>query len=197
MRKTWEWFEARAKGAHAQVWLAIVAFAESVIFPIPCDVFLIALLAARAGRWVRYAFITTAASIAGAVFGYVLGLYVFEPVARPILELYHLTEEFARVGVLFEGNTFWVTLAAAVTPIPFKVFVLSGGFFAVPFVPFIVASIVGRGGRFFLVAWLAHRYGPQGAELGLKYFNRIAVAVLVVVGIWLAVHFDVIGYLFS
>jgi membrane protein YqaA with SNARE-associated domain len=193
----WEWFEVRAKGVHAQAWLAAISFAESVFFPIPCDVLLIALLAARAGRWVWYAFITTLSSIAGAVFGYLLGLYVFEPVARPIIELYHLAEEFAHVGLLFEGSTFWVMLAAAVTPIPFKVFVLTGGFFAVPFLPFVVASIIGRGARFFLVAWLAHRYGPTGAEIGLTYFNRIALATLLAVAVWLAIHFDVFARFFS
>jgi len=196
MRKGWQWFETRATSNHAKLWLAALAFSESSFFLIPPDVLLIAILAARAGRWVYYATLTTLSSVAGALFGYLLGLFVFEPVARPLIELYGLTEEFARVGALYEGNTFWVVLTAAVTPIPFKIFVLAGGFFSVSFLPFIVASVVGRAARFYLVAWLAHRYGPRGAELGLRYFNHIAVAVLVLIGIVLAVHFDLFTRVF-
>lgn len=179
MRKTWEWFQTRATSKHAEAWLAIMSFSESSFFLIPPDILLIAILSASAGRWVHYALVTTVSSVAGAVFGYLLGLYVFEPIVQPLVQLYGLTEEFAHVGVLYQSSTFLAVFMAAFTPIPFKVFVLSGGFFAVPFIPFILASILGRGMRFFLVAWIAHRFGPKSAELALRHMDRILIALIV------------------
>jgi membrane protein YqaA with SNARE-associated domain len=165
-----------------------MSFAESSFFLIPPDVLLIAILAARAGRWVYYATLTTVSSVAGAVFGYLLGLYVFEPLVRPVIQLYGLTDEFAHVGTLYAESTFLAVFTAAFTPIPFKVFVLAGGFFAVQFIPFILASILGRGMRFFLVAWVAHRYGPQTAELALRHLDRILIALVIAAGIATALY---------
>jgi len=192
MRRTWEWFQRRATSAYAERWLAALSFAESSFFPIPVDVFLIAVLAAGAGRWMRHALITTVASILGAVFGYAIGFFVFEPIAQPIIEFYHLSEQFAHVGELYTNSTFWAVLAAAFTPIPFKVFVLAGGFFAVPIVPFLLASVIGRGVRFYLVSWLSHRYGPRAAELFLSHFNKITLALVALVAAWVIAHYDLV-----
>lgn len=153
------------------------------------------MLAAGAERWLYLAFLTSIGSILGAVFGYVIGLMVFEPIAQPIVDFYHLTDEFAYVGTLFADSTFWVVLTAAFTPIPYKVFVLSGGFFAVPFIPFILATVIGRSTRFLLVAWLSHRYGPRAAELFIAHFNKATVAVVVIVFAFLVFHFDLLTYL--
>lgn len=189
MRRAWEWFQSRATSKHAQVWLFVMSFSESSFFLIPPDVLLIAILSAQAGRWVYFATLTTVASVAGAVFGYLLGLYVFEPLVRPLITLYGFTEEFAHVGTLYEASTFLAVFTAAFTPIPFKVFVLAGGFFAVPFMPFIVASVIGRGMRFFIVAWLAHRYGARAAELALKHMDRVLVAFVVAGALFAVLHF--------
>lgn len=179
MRKCWEWFQARATSKHAEAWLAVMSFSESSFFLIPPDVLLIAILSAQAGRWVYYAVLTTVSSVAGAVFGYALGYYVFEPLVQPLIELYGLATEFAHVGALYEESTFISVFTAAFTPIPFKVFVLAGGFFKVPLIPFVLASIMGRGMRFFIVAWLSHRYGPRGAEFALRYMDRILIGMVV------------------
>lgn len=189
MRRAWEWFQSRATSKHAQGWLFLMSFSESSFFLIPPDVLLIAILSAQAGRWVYYATLTTVGSITGAVFGYVLGLYVFEPLVRPLITLYGLTEEFAHVGTLYEASTFLAVFTAAFTPIPFKVFVLAGGFFAVPFVPFIIASTIGRGTRFFIVAWLAHRFGARVAAHTLKHMDRILIALVVAGAIFTLLHF--------
>lgn len=164
-----------------------MSFSESSFFLIPPDVLLIAILSAQAGRWVYYAFLTTVSSVAGAVFGYVLGYHVFDLV-QPLIDLYGLTAEFAHVGVLYEESTFLSVFTAAFTPIPFKVFVLAGGFFKVPFIPFLLASILGRGMRFFLVAWLSHRYGPRAAEFTLRYMDRILIGLVVLGGALFALH---------
>jgi len=190
MRRSWEWFQQRATSAHARAWLALLAFSESSFFLIPPDVLLIAMLAARAGRWVQLAAITSVASLAGAVAGYLIGAFVFEPLAQPIIEFYSLTEEFAHVGDLYSKSTFWAVLLAAFTPIPYKVFVLAGGFFMVPLVPFLLASALGRSARFFLIAWLSHKFGPRAAELFIENFKFITLIVLVLCAIVASVYFD-------
>lgn len=128
MRRAWEWFQGKAKTKHAQFWLFVISFAEASVFPLITEVFLIPLLAARAGRWMYYALLASIASVLGALFGYALGYFVFEPIVQPLIHLYHLTEQFEYVGTLYADSTFWAVLTAAITPIPFKVFVLAGGF---------------------------------------------------------------------
>ena len=190
MRKAWEWFQARAASKHAEAWLASLSFSESSFFLIPPDALLIPMLAAGAGKWIRLALITTFASVAGAIFGYLVGHLFFEQIAEPIISAYGLAEDFAYVGGLYAQGTFIVVLLAAFTPIPFKVFVLAGGFFGVPFVPFVAASVVGRGGRFFLVAWLAHRFGPRAAQLFLAHFKVATIMVIILLSLVALWYFD-------
>lgn len=192
----WEWFQAKAQSKHAQFWLVAVSFGETVCVPLVSEMLLMPILAARAGRWKHYAFITSVASVVGAVVGYLLGLYVFEPVVQPLINLYGLTEQFAHVGELYAQSTFWSVFTGAFTPIPFKIFVLAGGFFSVPFIPFILAAIVGRFLRFYLMAWIAHTFGPKVAEKCIDHFNYITFIVVVLIAIALAVYFDVPEYFF-
>ncbi len=154
------------------------------------------MLAAGAGKWAYLAALTTLASIAGALFGYMLGLFVFEPIVQPLINLYHLSDEFAHVGSLYAHSTFAVVFLAAFTPIPFKVFVLAGGFFAVPLVPFLVGSALGRSMRFYLVAWLSHHFGPRAAELFLVYFKQITFALVFVAAIIAFFYYKVPAMLF-
>lgn len=191
MRRSWDWFQKKAKTKYAEAWLVALSFSESSFFLIPPDVLLIAMLAAKAGRWFRLASITAGSSVIGAMFGYVLGYFVFEPVAQPIVSLYGLTEEFAYVGTLYTQSTFWTVFTAAFTPIPFKVFVLAGGFFSVPFLPFLFASILGRMLRFVIVAWLADTFGPRVAEKFIQHFNQITIIIFVLFAVALGVYFDV------
>ena len=190
MKRIWEWFQQKAKTKHAQVWLVLVSFAEASFFPLIADMLLIPMLAARTGRWKYYAFITTVASVLGALFGYALGLYVFEPIVQPLISFYHLTDQFAHVGELYSQSTFWSVLTAAITPIPFKVFVLAGGFFSVPLVPFVIASIIGRAFRYYIVAWLADKFGPEVADRCIEHFNYIFIVVFIFIIIALSVYFD-------
>lgn len=190
MKRSWEWFQERATSRHAQAWLIFFSFSDSSFFPVPPDFLLIALLSARVGRWVYYALITSVASLLGALFGYALGYFVFEPVAQPIIAFYGLTDAFNHVGALYTEGVFWVVLTAAFTPIPFKVFVLSGGFFQIPFLPFLIASTIGRTARFFLVSWISHTFGPRVAERFIDSFNFITVVAVILFAIALSVFFN-------
>ncbi len=176
--RSWAWFQAHGTGAHAERWLVALSFSESSFFLIPPDALLIPMLAAGAKRWARLALITTVASVLGALFGYVVGALAFESVGVAVVGFYGLEDAFEHVGTLYDTHTFLSVFTAAFTPIPFKVFVLAGGFFKVSLIPFIAASILGRGMRFYLVAYLAARFGPRAAEAFLQYFKWVTVAVV-------------------
>jgi len=194
MRRWWQWFQARASGRHAKAWLGALAFSEASFFLIPPDILLIPMLAAGAGRWAYLATLAVLMSLLGSLFGYALGYFVFEPIVQPIIEFYHLTDEFSYVGSLYSESTFTAVFLAAFTPIPFKVFVLAGGFFKVSLMPFVLAAALGRSARFYLIAWLAHRYGPRAAELFIRYFNRITVAALILLAMAAALYFGLPAY---
>ena len=139
--------------------LAAIAFVESSVFPIPPDVLLIPMVLAERGKWVRYATICTIASVAGALLGYVIGAFLFDVVGKPIIALYNAEEAFSKVKVWYDTWGGWGVLFAAITPFPYKVLTIFSGFTGLDIVTFVVVSIVGRGFRFYLVAWLLHRFG--------------------------------------
>ncbi len=173
MQKVWDWFKNKSESKHARFWLWLLSFSESSFFIIPPDVLLIAMLSAGAKNWKRLSAITSLGSILGAVFGYFIGAFLFNSFAEHIISFYGLVDEFNKVGELYTHGAFFVILVAAFTPIPFKVFVISGGFFNIPFISFMFASTLGRSARFFLVGWISKKYGPFVAESFVKNFKII------------------------
>jgi membrane protein YqaA with SNARE-associated domain len=139
--------------------LAGVSFIESSFFPIPPDVLLIPMVLAERGKWMRYALICTIASVAGALLGYVIGAFLFDVVGKPIIDLYNAGEAFGRIRQWYDTWGGLGVLFAAITPFPYKVLTIFSGFTGLDLVTFVVVSIVGRGFRFYLVAWLLHRFG--------------------------------------
>ena len=180
----WRWFQARADGVGARVWLFLISFTEPSVFLIPPDPLLAALVLANKRKWAEYALITTVASVAGALFGYLIGLYFFDTIGERLITLYGLQEAVAAGKELFDGNVFWVVFIAAFTPIPYKVFVLLGGFLAVSWIPFLLASIAGRGLRFFAIAYIVQRYGSVMLNLVMRNFNIATAVAAVAVLLW-------------
>jgi membrane protein YqaA with SNARE-associated domain len=158
--------------------LAAVSFAESSFFPVPPDVLLIALAAGRPRRAFLYAAVCTAASVAGGLFGYTLGAAFMETVGNAILRAYHLQEEFLWVQAKYREAAFWAVFTAALTPIPYKVFTLAAGAAQVSIPAFLLASVLGRGGRFFGVAALLYAFGPIVRAWIERYFDRLAILFL-------------------
>lgn len=177
-----QWFKARAHGRHARTSLLVLSFSEAIFFPLPIDPFLIAILLAGAGRWIYYAALTTVASVLGGVVGYGIGLVFFDTVGIRIVEFYRLSSEMATVHAYYDRNAFLAIFLGAFTPLPYKIFVLSGGFFKIDFLPFLFASIVGRGLRYGIVAWLTARFGAHVVSVFLRYFNVVTVAALIILG---------------
>lgn len=184
-----DWFQSRAHGTHAKAWLALLSFSESSFFVVPPDVLLIAILMAGASRWVYYASLTTIMSVVGAVFGYMIGFFFFDTFGIQIIEFYNLSNEMKEVQLLYNSNTFWVIFTAAFTPIPYKIFVLSAGFFKINFIIFLLASILGRGLRYFIVAYITKAFGLMATRLFFRYFNIITMVAVLFFILFLLLHF--------
>lgn len=169
-------------------WLALFlfAFAESSFFPIPPDVLLIALCLGATARSFRYAAICTAGSIVGAVVGYSIGFFLWQNTAGEYMAIADFffrhvfsVESFERVGALYDRYNFWIVFTAGFTPLPYKLFTITGGVFHIDFVMFIIASVVSRGMRFFLISALIWKFGEPIKGFIDKYFNLLAVAFTV------------------
>ncbi|PCI21384.1 cytochrome B [Candidatus Wolfebacteria bacterium] len=179
-----EWALAHAKGPFSTFWLALFSFAESSFFPIPPDAIMIAiLLLKQQAKWIYYATITTVFSVAGGLFGYLIGFLFFEAVGGSIVSFYNLESHLATVASFFSNNAFFTIFLAAFTPIPYKVFTISAGLFKIDIFIFIIASILGRAIRFFAIAYFVKLYGKRIASVLYKYFNVVSIAVVIIIGV--------------
>ena len=132
-----------------------------------------------------FAFLTTFFSILGGIFGYFLGLFFFDIFGQKIISFYSLQSEFESLKNLFEKANFWTIFAAAFTPIPYKIFTLSAGFFSVNFLTFLLASILGRATRFFAVAFILKLFGQKIADILYKYFNLFSIFIILILILFL------------
>jgi membrane protein YqaA with SNARE-associated domain len=143
-----------------------LSFAESSFFPIPPDVMLAPMALARPQSWFRLAMITTVTSVLGGLFGYLIGWAAMDAVV-PWIERMGYAPKLLHAQQWFEQWGFWAVLLAGFSPIPYKAFTITAGGLGMALLPFTLASFIGRGGRFFLVAFLMARFGPA-AEARLK-----------------------------
>jgi len=176
IRRMYDWVLHWSATPYALPALFILSFAESSFFPIPPDVLLIAMTLAAPALWFRYAAACSVASVLGGMFGCLIGLKFLDAVGHRIVELYHLQDKFQRVGELFDQYQAWAVGAAGFTPLPYKVFTIAAGAFEINFPIFVAASLVSRSARFFLVAYLLHRFGPSIKVFIEKYFNLLTIA---------------------
>jgi len=163
---------------HAERYLAGISFTESSFFPIPPDVLLAPMTLAQPKRWWGFAALTTVASVLGGLLGYVFGYAAIEAV-EPLLHRVGYWEHFQTAHAWFEHYGFWAILAAGFTPIPYKVFTIAGGVFQIDFREFLLASALGRSGRFFLVGGLIRVFGPPVKIFIDKYFNLLSILFVV------------------
>ena len=142
-------------------WLAVVAFAESSLFPIPPDALMIPMALAQPQRAWRFAAICTAASVAGGALGYLIGYALFTQIAEPVIRLYGYGQRFDAFRAMYAEWGLWVILIKGLTPIPYKIVTIASGAAGYNFPVFIAASAITRGARFFLVAFLLRRFGAM------------------------------------
>ena len=171
-----------SEGKYAKRWLAFFAFAEASFFPIPPDVFLIAILASNHGcRWKRYALITSIWSVIGGLAGYAIGMFLYDSIGIFLINLYGLEQYIAIVKAYFVNNAFLAMFIAGFSPIPYKIFTLSAGFFGINIMIFLLASIISRSMRFFAVAYIMKVFGREIGSFVFKYFNLLTLVLSVII----------------
>jgi membrane protein YqaA with SNARE-associated domain len=190
LRRLYNWTIKWAGTKQAPYALAIVAFAESSFFPVPPDALLIPMVVARRNKWLRNALICTLGSVAGAVLGYVIGWGFYESVGKKIVDAYDLHHSMEIIGDKYAQNAFLAVLTAAFTPIPFKVFTIGAGLFSVSLPTLLLASLVGRAGRFFMVSALLRVFGEKISGFLEKYFDILSlVFVALLIGGFVAIKY--------
>ncbi|MFD1883285.1 YqaA family protein [Paracoccus pacificus] len=160
LRRLYDWTMRLSQHPKADLALAGVAFVESSFFPIPPDVLMIPMVLAQRSRAFVIALIATVGSVLGALLGYWIGAALMDSVGQWLLTVYGKEAAFQQLSVRFAEYGGWAVLFAALTPFPFKVITIFSGAVGLPLPVFILTSIVGRAGRFFIVAGLLWRFGP-------------------------------------
>ena len=163
---------------HAPYYLGALSFAESSFFPIPPDVMLAPMALARPQRAWFLALLTTVTSVLGGVLGYFIGLYLLELV-EPVLHRLDYWDGYLQAVEWFAVWGFWAVFLAGFSPIPYKVFTISAGAVAMALPLFVLASLIGRGARFFLVAGLMRWGGVRMEALLYLYVERLGWAMVV------------------
>jgi membrane protein YqaA with SNARE-associated domain len=188
IRRLYDWTMALAARPTATRWLAAVSFIESSIFPIPPDVMLAPMCLARRDRALWYAAVCTIASVLGGLAGYAIGFFLFDTVGQAILEFYGYGEKFATFRDEFNRMGWALVLIAGFTPFPFKVITIASGVTGLSLITFVLAAIISRAGRFFLVAGLFYFFGAPVKAFIEKRLEWVTVAFTVLlIGGFLAV----------
>ena len=179
-RRMYNWVLSLSHKKHATPALFGLSFAESSFFPVPPDVLQIALTLERREKAFFYAAISTLGSVLGGVFGYLIGYAFWHALSGFFLTYVFKEEVFLKVEGLYNQYDFWCVFIAAFTPIPYKVFTVAAGVFTVSLPMFMIASAIGRGMRFFIVAGLLYKFGPPIKTFIEKYFNLLSLVFVVV-----------------
>lgn len=182
-RRLYEWTLSWARSRHAPAAMGTVSFVESSVFPIPADVLFIPMCVAQPERSMRYAFIATVTSVLGGIFGWMLGYYAFDLIAKPILEFYGKLDAFnALRGETGQIAVLVMLVTSGLTHLPpMKVVTILSGVIGFNLPLFILSAIVARGARFFGLAWLLRRYGRAILEYVERRLPLVALAVAVLV----------------
>jgi membrane protein YqaA with SNARE-associated domain len=182
LRRLYDWCIAAAGKPHASWIMGAVSFVESSFFPVPPDVMLIPTPLARPDRAYFYATLCTVTSVAGGVLGYIIGAYLYDSVGLWLMQLYGYGDKIEAFREAYAEWGAWIIVLKGMTPIPYKIVTIASGFAGYPILPFILLSFVARGMRFYLLAFLLSRYGPQAREIlekRLGFWVTIGAVVLV------------------
>ena len=180
-KKIKKWFYDNADSKLSQRVLGIVAFTDGFISPLPPDPFLALMTALRPKKWLYFTLFTIILSVLGGVVGYLIGLTFYQNLGSQLFNIYDLNENLQNIANLFQEQAFLSIFLAALTPIPYQIFTVAGGIFKINFVVFVVASILGRGIRYFAVALIMKFIGERYGHLILKYLNRLLLLTAIVI----------------
>ena len=167
-----------ASRKHALTWLFVISFIESSFFPIPPDIMIIPMVLAKPKEAYKIAGVETVASVLGGYFGYFIGVYGFELIARPLLEFYGYMKQFGEFENYYHEYGAWSVFGAGITPFPYKIITIASGVVRLDLVVFTIASVIARGMRFYFIAWLLKRFGDPMKVFIEKNLNLLSILFL-------------------
>lgn len=179
IHKTYDTMLSLSAKDHAMLFLFLVAFAESSFFPITPDVMIIPMVLATPQKAWRIAGLATFASVIGGYFGYIIGSCFFDLIAKPLLEMYNALDQFKEFENYYHLYGAWIVFGAGITPFPYKIITIASGVVHLDLFIFTIASILARGIRFFLVAWLLKKYGAPMKVFIEKNLGWLSVLFLI------------------
>ena len=173
----------------APYYLSLLSFVESFILPFPPpDIMLAPMSLARPSRAMRYAALTLLFSVLGGLVGYLIGAFLFD-LAEPYIIAWGYESRFEKVTIWFEHWGFWAVLVAGFSPVPYKIFTIAAGVLNLALIPFVLASIIGRGARFFLLAWCLAKYGPAIEPKLVRYIEYIGWTVVGLLSLAIVIYY--------
>ena len=166
---------------HAPAYLGGLSFTEAVFLPIPPDFLLIPMVLANRSKAWYFASLTTITSVLGGLVGYLIGVFLYDSVGIWLIELYGLEEYFYALKGWYDDYGIWVVLISGFLPIPYKVFTIASGVFAMAVIPFIIGSVIGRGARFFAVSSVCYWAGDSVDYIMKRYAAPIGWLITILV----------------
>ncbi len=190
----WQWFEAHARSRFALAWLALIAFTDTIFSPLTAEAFLAALVLAHKEKWKTFLAVSWVSSVAGAATGYWLLYYVFRVFGEQFLTSWGLQDAYTNAQSLLGGGIFLTMLLASFTPLPDKIFIYAAGILGVPFWPYIVGFMIGRGGRMGVVTYLVWKFGAPVLEVVNKYSVHTALGAIAILVAYAMVHWHLVPW---
>jgi membrane protein YqaA with SNARE-associated domain len=182
LRRLYDWCIAAADKPYAAWIMGAISFAESSIFPIPPDTMLIPMSLARPDKAYRFAFLCTWTSVLGGILGYTIGALLYDSIGQWLIHLYGYGDKVEAFRAAYAQYGAWIILLKGLTPIPYKIVTITSGFANYNIWMFIGLSIIARGGRFFIVAFLLNRYGAWARKIieeRLGFWVAVSAGILV------------------
>jgi membrane protein YqaA with SNARE-associated domain len=190
MRRLYDWMMQKARGPQAPYALALVSFAESSFFPIPPDVMLIPMVLANRARAWFFATLATITSVVGGVAGYAIGYFLLESIGLPLLKFYGKADVLIPIRTLFQDHGVLLLIIKGMTPLPYKVLTIAAGVAEMNLIAFVLASIVARAMRFYLVAGLLYWFGePIRAFIERRLMLVTTIGAVLLIGGFVAIKF--------
>ena len=174
----------------AEIFLGAIAFLESSFFPIPPDLLLLPMTLSRPLKWIRLALIATFFSVLGGIFGYFIGVFLWDTIGQTIIEFYHLENQFDLFKKNYNEKGAIIVFIAGFTPIPYKLITISSGGMHLDLITFILASLTSRGARFFILTGIIRIFGKAAKKLIDKYFSLVTLTLgLIVITVFSWLYF--------
>jgi membrane protein YqaA with SNARE-associated domain len=180
IRKLYDWMGRKVDSPYAIWWLSVLFFIESSFLIIPVDPLLILFCVEKPSRSLFYAFVATATSVLGGLFGYFIGAVLWKSVGITLVTWIISETTFYNMVAKYKLYQHWAIFLAGFMPLPYKAVTISAGFCHLPIVPFMFYSILARGGRFFLIASLIKLLGIRVKNFIDRYFNQLVVAFILI-----------------